>query len=111
MDEAMKKMRETLAHRFGETLPEEPADGMPQTCPETWRQLARRGSGRRFQERGVAPALIDTLCALALSAPTKSEKRPTSNTSKAFDSRIIIGPRNGFAGADYAALARLRQLR
>jgi nitroreductase/FMN reductase [NAD(P)H] len=73
MDEAMKKMRETLAHRFGETLPEEPADGMPQTCPETWRQLARRGSGRRFQERGVAPALIDTLCALALSAPTKSD--------------------------------------
>jgi nitroreductase len=71
--EAMRKLRETLAHRFGETLPEIAAEDGPQACPETWRQLAARGSGRYFQDRRVAPALVDTLCALALSSPTKSD--------------------------------------
>ena len=69
----MRKMRDTLAHRFGAALPEiAPEDG-PQTCPETWQQLAGRGSCRYFQPRRVAPALIETLCALALSSPTKSD--------------------------------------
>ena len=73
MDDAMRKMRDTLAHRFGAALPEiAPEDG-PQTCPETWQQLAGRGSCRYFQPRRVAPALIETLCALALSSPTKSD--------------------------------------
>jgi nitroreductase len=73
MDDAMKKMRETLAHRFGAPLPEIALEDGPQTCPETWRQLAGRGSSRYFQERRVAPELIETLCALALSSPTKSD--------------------------------------
>ena len=73
MDETMKKMRETLAHRFGAALSEIPSGEGPQTCPETWRQLAGRGSSRYFQERPVAPELIETLCALALSSPTKSD--------------------------------------
>jgi nitroreductase/FMN reductase [NAD(P)H] len=73
MDEAMDEMLATLAHRFGEALPQPPSQGMPQACPQTWAQLARRGSCRRFQERPVAPELIETLCALALSAPTKSD--------------------------------------
>ena len=73
MDEAMRKMRETLTHRFGAKLPEVAQEDGPQTCPEAWQQLAGRGSSRYFQERRVAPALVETLCALALSAPTKSD--------------------------------------
>ena len=73
MDDAMKKMREALAHRFGVPLPEIATEDGPQTCPETWRQLASRGSMRYFEKRPVAPELIETLCALALSSPTKSD--------------------------------------
>src|SRR5436190_7595393 len=73
MDDAMKKMRDTLAHRFGAALPEIAREDGPQTCPETWQQLAGRGSCRYFQPRRVAPELIETLCALALSSPTKSD--------------------------------------
>jgi nitroreductase/FMN reductase [NAD(P)H] len=73
MDEAMKKMRETLAQRFGAPLPEIAEGNGPSTCPETWQLLASRGSTRYFLERPVAPELIDTLCALALSSPTKSD--------------------------------------
>jgi nitroreductase/FMN reductase [NAD(P)H] len=73
MDEAMKKMRETLAQRFGAALPEVAEGGGPSACPETWQLLAGRGSSRYFLERAVAPELIDTLCALALSSPTKSD--------------------------------------
>ena len=69
----MKKMRDTLAHRFGAALPEIAREDGPQTCPETWQQLAGRGSCRYFQPRRVAPELIETLCALALSSPTKSD--------------------------------------
>jgi nitroreductase/FMN reductase [NAD(P)H] len=73
MDDAMKKMRDTLAHRFGAALPEIAPEDRPQTCPESWQQLAGRGSSRYFQPRRVAPALVETLCALALSSPTKSD--------------------------------------
>jgi FMN reductase [NAD(P)H] len=73
MDDAMKKMRETLAHRFGTALPEVADGDGPRTCPDTWRQLAGRGSSRYFEQRRVAPELIATLCALALSSPTKSD--------------------------------------
>lgn len=73
MGDAMKRMRETLAHRFGAPLPEiAPEDG-PQACPETWANLAARGSGRYFQDRRIAAGLIETLCALALCSPTKSD--------------------------------------
>ena len=40
MDEAMRKMRETLAHRFGAALPEIAAADGPSACPETWQKLA-----------------------------------------------------------------------
>jgi len=73
MDEAMGKMREALALRFGEALPDIPAGQMAGGCPNTWRQLAARGSCRRFADKPVAPELVETLCALALSAPTKSD--------------------------------------
>jgi nitroreductase/FMN reductase [NAD(P)H] len=73
MDQADKAIRETLAHRFGETLREIPARSGPDPCPQSWTQLASRGSCRRFADKAVAPELVDMLCALALSAPTKSD--------------------------------------
>jgi nitroreductase/FMN reductase [NAD(P)H] len=77
MNDGEKGMRATLARRFGEELAPIPAeqgpDRWPQSCPETWRHLAGRGSCRQFAERPVAPELIETLCALALCAPTKSD--------------------------------------
>ena len=73
MSDRFEKMRAALAHRFGEASPQIGAGDGPQTCPELWPMLAARGSCRYFQERKVAPELIDTLCALALSAPSKSD--------------------------------------
>jgi FMN reductase [NAD(P)H] len=81
MGDAAKEMRETLAHRFGGPVAEIPVGQgpatLPQTSPrnwpETWSQMARRGSCRRFAPRLVAPELVETLCGLALSAPTKSD--------------------------------------
>jgi nitroreductase/FMN reductase [NAD(P)H] len=73
MDDGFERTRAALAKRFGEATPEiAPAEG-PQRCPELWPALAARGSCRYFQDRRVAPELIDTLCALALSAPSKSD--------------------------------------
>ena len=77
MNDGEKGMWATLAQRFGEDVAPIPAEQgpcrWPQSCPETWRHLAGRGSCRRFAERPVAPELIETLCALALCAPTKSD--------------------------------------
>ena len=77
MNDDVKAMRAALARRFGEEVAPIPAGqgpyGWPQSCPETWSRLAARGSCRRFAERPVAPELIETLCALALCAPTKSD--------------------------------------
>ena len=58
-----------LNQRFGDAGPL--PDGI--TPPETWARLARRGVVRRFKPDTLAPELIDTLCALALSSPTKSD--------------------------------------
>lgn len=40
---------------------------------DTLRRMAGRGSCRRFRDDPVAPELIETLCAVALSGPTKSD--------------------------------------
>ncbi len=58
-----------LEERFGERLTQ-PRDT---TVPESWRRLAARGSCRAFLPEPLDPALIETLCALALCAPTKSD--------------------------------------
>lgn len=73
MDDATNKMRASLELRFGTAVPEIPAGGGPGNCPQVWSELAARGSCRRFLQRPVAPELIQTLAALALSAPTKSD--------------------------------------
>ena len=73
MDDGVKGMRAALAQRFGEDVADIPAGQGPDGCPQTWAGLARRGSCRRFSGRPVAPELIETLCALSLCAPTKSD--------------------------------------
>ena len=73
MDDDTVKLRAALEHRFGVLVPELSAGEGPTVCPDTWVQLARRGSCRHFQDRKVAPELIETLCALALSSPSKSD--------------------------------------
>src|SRR5215470_15953768 len=59
-----------LRHRFGESAPEN-ADGF--VAPEAWTRIAGRGVVRRFKPERLPPELIDTLCALALCSPTKSD--------------------------------------
>jgi len=59
-----------LAHRFGAAPsgPESDAD-----IPALWQALAERGSCRAFQLQPPAFATLETLAALALCAPTKSD--------------------------------------
>ena len=60
---------EQIAYRFG--APVARPDGVEP--PATWTALANRGVVRRFTDQPVSAALLDTLCALALSSPTKSD--------------------------------------
>jgi nitroreductase len=73
MTDTSEKMRAALEHRFGEPVSQIPDGDGPAVLPDTWRGLARRGSCRHFADRKVSPELIETLCALALASPTKSD--------------------------------------
>ena len=66
----MQNVNEALAHRFGAPLPGVRQDLQSQPF---WQQLASRRSIRSFRPDPVDAALIQTLCALALSSPTKSD--------------------------------------
>jgi nitroreductase/FMN reductase [NAD(P)H] len=68
MTDNAAKLKEALATRFGEI-----DLAAPDTFPELWLQLAARGSCRHFTGQPVEPELIDTLCALALASPSKSD--------------------------------------
>ncbi len=66
----MKTLTEQLQHRFGDftaTPPPEVAEN------PTLARMAGRGVVRRFKPEPVPAAVIDTLCAVALSAPSKSD--------------------------------------
>lgn len=63
----MSTVHRDLLHRYGEV-----PDGDVPAVP-LFEQLAARGSCRRFKTDPVSPALIETLCALALASPTKSD--------------------------------------
>lgn len=67
MTDELDELHQKLAKRYG-TL----AFQTPIANP-TLRQLAGRGSCRRFTGRPVQDELIDTLCAAALASPTKSD--------------------------------------
>ncbi len=58
-----------LEERFGEKL----ARPRDVAAPESWSRLAQRGSCRDLLPEPLEPALIETLCALALCAPSKSD--------------------------------------
>lgn len=66
----MKSIKDALAHRFGDF--EHAVD--PRIAEQPFLQgLASRGVCRRFRDEPVPAALVETLAALALSAPTKSD--------------------------------------
>ena len=66
----MRDIKDALQHRFGDFTAE--AD-VPPEAAESWQLLANRGVCRRFTPEPVAPQVVDMLCALALSSPTKSD--------------------------------------
>lgn len=64
-----KTLLDQFAYRFGDP----PAFHEPTAGDDTLAYLAGRRSHRRYLDRPVDPALIETLSAAALSAPTKSD--------------------------------------
>jgi nitroreductase/FMN reductase [NAD(P)H] len=66
----MRDLHDALTHRFGDHLPDVKP---PSQAHDAWQRLANRGVCRRFTDERVPDAMIDTLCALALSSPTKSD--------------------------------------
>ena len=67
--EPTKTLRDHFAYRFGEAPPSHDPSGDGGTLL----YLARRRTHRKYSERPVPPALIETLAAAALCAPTKSD--------------------------------------
>lgn len=66
----MKTVSEALTHRFASSSPRVPEEFENHPMLQL---LANRRSVRSFRDAPVAPELIHTLSALALSAPTKSD--------------------------------------
>lgn len=66
----MSKLTADLAHRFGDIAHAEAPDAHAKAVFES---MARRGSCRRFKPEPVPQVLIETLCALALTSPSKSD--------------------------------------
>lgn len=66
---AAKVIEDALALRFGESFSVDPS--LPNL--DEIARMAGRGVMRRFLERAVEPDLLRLLCAVALSAPTKSD--------------------------------------
>ena len=65
----LEKLKATLKARFG-AAPD--LKNAPEGC-ETLAAMANRRVIRRYTDQPVDPALLDTLCAVALSAPSKSD--------------------------------------
>ena len=66
----MSKLSADLVHRFGDHVEAEAPDAH---AAAVFERMARRGSCRRFKPDPVSQALIETLCALALASPSKSD--------------------------------------
>ncbi len=69
----MHQLYQLLKQRFGQGVPDEIGDDQIEKLPEQWVQMAGRGSCRNFTGEPVPPQIIETLCALSLCAPTKSD--------------------------------------
>jgi len=65
----LEKLKATLKARFG-AAPD--LKNAPQGC-EALAEMANRRVIRRYTDQPVDPALLETLCAVALSAPSKSD--------------------------------------
>ena len=63
------KVADLLTERFGKEL-DTPVD---RESPEAWEKIAGRGSCRHYTGELVDSTLIEQLCALALSSPSKSD--------------------------------------
>jgi nitroreductase len=73
MDDRKAAIDAAIEHRFGATPSTPRASEAPTAWPQVWADLASRGSCRAFTAQQVAPELIELLCALALSSPSKSD--------------------------------------
>ncbi len=73
MTDDPKTLAELLAFRYSGRAEDHAGAEAAGPFPEQWMQLAARGSCRHFREESVAPELIETLCALALASPSKSD--------------------------------------
>ncbi len=90
----MEEISHLLAERFGSAI-EQPAE----PAPAAWQDIARRGSCRRFRREGIDRILLDTLLALALCAPTKSDLQQRdivviedAGLRRKLDALLISGP-------------------
>jgi nitroreductase len=73
---AWKELFNRLQHRFGDAfavIGSSDWPGRPTDPPELWNALSMRGSVRSFHPTPPAPGELDTIAALALAAPTKSD--------------------------------------
>ncbi|MBL8805538.1 MAG: nitroreductase family protein [Rhodospirillales bacterium] len=68
MTDMKAQIAESLAGRFGESFPVPATQGLPALAG-----MAAHRSIRQFADRPVDAALVGMLCAVALSAPTKSD--------------------------------------
>jgi FMN reductase [NAD(P)H] len=73
MDDRKAAIIAAIERRFGAPPLREAQVDSPGTWPQAWADLAKRGSCRAFTAQQVAPELIELLCALALSSPSKSD--------------------------------------
>lgn len=71
-DDIRSSLSSALSARFGE-LPKALSDLAIDEAAAALTIMAARGSVRAFCDRAVDPALIELLCAIALSSPTKSD--------------------------------------
>ncbi len=91
-------LKNLFTKRFG-GAPDTPADD-----PALWRTLAGRGSVRAFQDKPVDPAMIETLAALALCSPTKSDLQQRDviiirNQAQRLAIHAFLGDQTWVAGA------------
>src|SRR5215510_5136463 len=73
MDDHKADTLACIERRFGARADSGAEIEGPRTWPQAWADLAGRGSCRAFTPQEVAPELIELLCALALSSPSKSD--------------------------------------
>ena len=66
----MSTLSADLMHRYGDPIEAQAPDAH---AAAVFERMAKRGSCRRYKPEPVSSALIETLCALALASPSKSD--------------------------------------